>query len=68
MKIITIQDAQKWFSNSGMVEWFDEKTARELVEYVYHNAHGEIVAENEGRILVAAYLRSVGQNPADYNL
>lgn len=69
--INTLQDAQVWFSNSGVAnwEWFDGFDKSALIEFAYRNAN-EFTTDDgfDSDALIAAYLRSVGQDPAEYSL
>lgn len=70
--INTLQDAQVWFSNSGVAnwEWFDGFNKASLIEFAYRNSE---LFSNDGEYLngdavVEAFLNSANQNPADYSI
>ena len=65
-KFNTINDAETWFSNSGVYEWewfegFDEK---DFVKYLYQEADGKTPVND----LIEKYLEQNNQNPKDYGL
>ncbi|MHA6885745.1 hypothetical protein [Ralstonia pseudosolanacearum] len=71
----TTADAETWFENSGFSnwEWFEGFDEHRLIEFLWRNsgdytAQRDSSSEFDGERAISAWLRSQGQNPADYNL
>lgn len=70
MKLTTITDAQNFVANSGVNdwEWGGTASADRFAEFLFRT-HDEISNDESPQQLqaaLAAYLRSEGENPADY--